>query len=37
MYQDLSKEEKNKKHQNGCKQYKNLSDYEKQRLIETEM
>ena len=29
-YQDLSEEDKNKKHHYGCKQYKNLSEYEKQ-------
>ena len=33
-YQDLSKEEKEKKRQHGREQYKNLSEDEEQKLVE---
>ena len=34
QYQNLSKEERNKKHQYGREQYRNLSEDKKQRLVE---
>ena len=33
-YQDLSEEEKNRKHQYGCERYKNLPESKKQKLVE---
>ena len=34
MYQDLSEEEKNRKHQYGRERYRNLPESKKQKLVE---